>query len=342
MQPRARYAGAEAAAACRSLRHRSPGADHRAGAETRRTRCRSPGAIPPSGSRPRRRPRRGAATPPQPATGASRSPIPSRALTLPDAQNAPPAPARQRQQARRTAAGVIADAIRNVQRYAQKDGFVESAGAVIRNSRPSIQFDTKGVEFGPWLRRFIAQIRRNWFIPYAAMSMRGHVVVTFYVHKDGRITDVQVLRPSPIDAFNRSAQQRDPRVTPTQPLPPEYPDDKAFFTVTFFFNEAPAARTCRAMTVARLTDAADRPARRCWPRWPRWRSSARSARRDAAPAARRHPRADRHRQERARHRARAALRRRDRQLRFDGGLPRLRHRHRQGARRSSAAAFRIT
>ena len=35
---------------------------------------------------------------------------------------------------------------------------------------PAIQFDTKGVEFGPWVRRFIAQIRRNWFIPYAAMS----------------------------------------------------------------------------------------------------------------------------------------------------------------------------
>ena len=26
---------------------------------------------------------------------------------------------------------------------------------------------------------------------------------------------------------------------PTQPLPPEYPDDKAFFTVTFYYNESP-------------------------------------------------------------------------------------------------------
>ena len=26
---------------------------------------------------------------------------------------------------------------------------------------------------------------------------------------------------------------------PTQPLPPEYPDSKAFFTVTFFYNETP-------------------------------------------------------------------------------------------------------
>ena len=26
---------------------------------------------------------------------------------------------------------------------------------------------------------------------------------------------------------------------PTQPLPPEYPVEKAFFTVTFFYNEQP-------------------------------------------------------------------------------------------------------
>jgi TonB family protein len=105
--------------------------------------------------------------------------------------------------------------------------------------RPSIHLDMKGVEFGPWLRRFIAQIRRNWLIPYAAMSMHGQVVMTFNVHKDGRITDVSVLRPSAIDAFNRSAQKALLTTNPTQPLPSEYPDEKAFFTVTFFFNETP-------------------------------------------------------------------------------------------------------
>ena len=29
---------------------------------------------------------------------------------------------------------------------------------------------------------------------------------------------------------------------PTTPLPPEYPDEKAFFTVTFFYNENPAGQ----------------------------------------------------------------------------------------------------
>jgi TonB family protein len=179
--------------------------------------------------------------PPQPEP-AQPQPDPSRSFTLPDAQNAPPAPQNgQQTPPRDPAAGVIADAIRNVQKYAQRDGFANPQGGD-QEPAPSIQFDSKGVEFGPWLRRFVAQIRRNWFIPYAAMSMRGRVVVTFFVHKDGRITDVQVLRPSPIDAFNRSAQNAILASTPTMALPPEYPDDKAFFTVTFYFNETPTGQ----------------------------------------------------------------------------------------------------
>jgi TonB family protein len=183
------------------------------------------------------------AAPPQPEP-AQPQPDPSRALTLPDAQNARQVPPENTEQTqpRDPAAGVIADAIRNVQKYAQRDSFANPQGGE-QEVAPSIQFDTKGVEFGPWLRRFVAQIRRNWFIPYAAMSMRGRVVVTFFVHKDGRITDVQVLRPSPIDAFNRSAQNAILASTPTMQLPPEYPDDKAFFTVTFYFNETPTNQT---------------------------------------------------------------------------------------------------
>jgi TonB family protein len=72
------------------------------------------------------------------------------------------------------------------------------------------------------------------------MTMKGHVVVTFYVHKDGSITAVSVARPSDTDAFNRSAANAILASNPTQPLPPEYPDDQAFFTVTFYFNESPS------------------------------------------------------------------------------------------------------
>ena len=137
--------------------------------------------------------------------------------------------------------GVLADAIRNVQKYVEKDNFGNLKGGQNQDFSQSIQFDTKGVEFGPWLRRFVAQIKRNWFIPEAAMSLKGRVVITFFVHKDGRISDLQIVRPSAIDGFNNSSLNALAASNPTQPLPPEYPDDRAFFTVTFFYNETPQA-----------------------------------------------------------------------------------------------------
>ncbi len=134
--------------------------------------------------------------------------------------------------------GSLGDALRNLQRYTQNETF-ENQGGGGGQFGPEIQFDTKGVEFGPWIRRFVAQVKRNWFIPYAAMSMKGHVVITFNVHKDGTITDLNVVGPCPVESFNTAAYGALSASNPTQPLPPEYPADKAFFTVTFFYNESP-------------------------------------------------------------------------------------------------------
>lgn len=183
--------------------------------------------------------------PPTPETRTNETPQPqpkadSQAMALPDSPTATqPKGIETPQQPRGPSAGVIADAIRNVQKYAPRDSYVNMQGGGDQDFAPSIQFDSKGVEFGPWLRRFIAQIRRNWFVPESAMFQKGHVVMTFYVGKDGRITELRILRPSDVDAFNNSAKGALVSSNPTAPLPPEYPDDRAFFTVTFFFNENP-------------------------------------------------------------------------------------------------------
>ena len=134
--------------------------------------------------------------------------------------------------------GSLGEALRNLQQYVQKQSFDNPQGG-LNQPGAAIQFDTKGVEFGPWLRRFIAQVRRNWFIPQAAMTFHGHVVLQFNIHKEGTITDVNVVQPSDIEGFNRAAFGAITGSSPTEPLPPEYPTDKAFFTVTFYYNEDP-------------------------------------------------------------------------------------------------------
>jgi outer membrane biosynthesis protein TonB len=136
--------------------------------------------------------------------------------------------------------GMFAGAMQNPDRYAGQRFQNEGGGGGAFG--PAIQFDTKGVEFGPWVRRFIAQIKRNWDVPLAAMAFSGHVVLTFNVHKSGAITDLMVVAPCPVDAFNNSSFGALAASNPTYPLPPEYPSDRAFFTVTFFYNEAPPDR----------------------------------------------------------------------------------------------------
>ena len=137
--------------------------------------------------------------------------------------------------------GLLGRAVEDLRQRVRRETFRNYSGDTGRYG-PEIQFDSKGVEFGPWLRRFVAQIRRNWFVPYAIWSMHGHVVLTFNVQEDGALTDLTVFKPSPVEAFNNSAFNALRSSNPTQPLPPEYPDDHAFFTVTFYFNEAPPAQ----------------------------------------------------------------------------------------------------
>lgn len=137
-----------------------------------------------------------------------------------------------------SATGSLGEALRDLQRYVQDETFDNPRGG---NDRPgaTIQFDTMGVEFGPWLRRFVAQVRRNWFVPQAAMVLSGHVVLQFNIHRDGAITDIVVVQPSSIGAFNNAAYGAIVTSNPTVPLPPEYPMEEALFTVTFYYNEAP-------------------------------------------------------------------------------------------------------
>jgi TonB family protein len=114
--------------------------------------------------------------------------------------------------------------------------------AALPCSASEIDFDSMGAEFGPWLRTFLAQLKRNWVFPPAVASFSGCVVVTFAVHRDGKITDVAVATPSRVAAFNQSAKTAVLASNPTAPLPTDYPEERCLFQVTFGFNWPPVKR----------------------------------------------------------------------------------------------------
>ena len=104
----------------------------------------------PAAGQPQARPDPAAAPPTPPIDSSS-------AMQLPSARTSTQSGASGRSS---TAGGQLGDALRNLQRYVQRDGFDNPQGGG-GEFGPEIQFDTKGVEFGPWIRRFIAQVKRN-------------------------------------------------------------------------------------------------------------------------------------------------------------------------------------
>jgi outer membrane biosynthesis protein TonB len=178
-----------------------------------------------------------AQTAPSPAVTQAQQQAQQEALKLPELPNrlqVPAMPPRQAAAAPSPGGRIMQDAIEHFDRHIPRQFDNQGGGG---SQIGPLQFDTKGVEFGPWVRRFVAQIRRNWNVPEAAFFSKGHVVITFNVHKDGSLTDITVIGPCPIDSFNSAAYGALVWSNPTEPLPPQYPADKAFFTVTFFYNE---------------------------------------------------------------------------------------------------------
>ncbi len=134
--------------------------------------------------------------------------------------------------------GNLGQSLKNLQQYIKDQHFDNQQGGK-SDTDAAIQFDSKGIDFGPWLRRFEARVRRNWIplIPQAAMTLHGRVTITFYVHRNGSLTELEIVKVSGIDSFDSAAFNGLRLSNPVDPLPAGYPEDRALFTVTFLYNE---------------------------------------------------------------------------------------------------------
>lgn len=129
----------------------------------------------------------------------------------------------------------LARSLQNLSNFLKQDNYQNDRGGQAEQDA-QISFDSKGVDFGWWLRRFVTHVKSNWFIPQMAQITPGRVVITFNVHRNGFITDIEVIKSSGHRALDSAAVNALRTSSPTVALPTEYPDDKAFFTVTFLYN----------------------------------------------------------------------------------------------------------
>jgi protein TonB len=173
----------------------------------------------------------------RPVTGDLPAPVPTPAPASPTVPDIPTKVASDPSPSLTRPTTSMGNSLRNLQQFLQTQSVNTDAGDSQDPNNADIKFDAKGVDFNPWLRRFVAQIKRNWLVPQAAMMMKGHVVIQFNVLRNGTITDLRIVQTSGIPPFDLAAFNSLKLSNPTLALPTEYPDDKAFFTVTFHYNE---------------------------------------------------------------------------------------------------------
>ena len=129
----------------------------------------------------------------------------------------------------------LARSLRNLQQYLRNENFSNDNGGQAQQDA-TINFDSRGVDFGWWLRRFVAQVKSNWYIPQAAMVLRGRVVITLFIHRNGTISDVTIIQSSGHASLDSAAANALRGSNPTVALPVEYPEDKVLFTVTIIYG----------------------------------------------------------------------------------------------------------
>jgi len=101
-------------------------------------------------------------------------------------------------------------------------------------------FDPEGADFTGWINHFKNEVYRNWIVPEAVLFgfRRGHADFEFWVERDGRLTELRLLKSSGTPALDRAAQNAllGSRLLP---LPADFAPDRVKMQVTFTYNEGP-------------------------------------------------------------------------------------------------------
>jgi len=101
--------------------------------------------------------------------------------------------------------------------------------------------DTLGVDFGPYLARFLHDVRLNWYnlVPEVArppLEKTGKVSIDFVITKNGAISGMRIISPSGDVSLDRAAYGGITAVNPFQPLPTNFRGEYLALRIHFVYN----------------------------------------------------------------------------------------------------------
>jgi TonB family protein len=102
-----------------------------------------------------------------------------------------------------------------------------------------LSFETQWYDWGPYAQSMVSRIRVNWYgnMPQLIRTgMKGAVTIRFTIHRDGRISDVTILKSSGVPPYDYAAQKAIELSSPLNPLPKDFPNASERVTAIFFYN----------------------------------------------------------------------------------------------------------
>jgi TonB family protein len=102
-----------------------------------------------------------------------------------------------------------------------------------------LSFETQWYDWGPYAQAMVSKIRVNWYANMPQIirtGMKGVVTIRFTIQRDGRITDITVLKTSGVPPYDFAARKAIELSSPLNPLPKDFPNPDERVTAMFYYN----------------------------------------------------------------------------------------------------------
>lgn len=102
-----------------------------------------------------------------------------------------------------------------------------------------LSFETQWFDWGPYAQQMVSRIRVNWYANMPQLirtGIGGVVTVRFTIQRDGRITEITVLKSSGHPPYDFAARKSIELSSPLQALPANFPNANERVTAMFYYN----------------------------------------------------------------------------------------------------------
>lgn len=118
---------------------------------------------------------------------------------------------------------------------------IQDAAKVANQDRPGLEVltDTRGVDFGPYLKLVLSEVQRNWYayIPDAAKGKQGQLAIQCAISRNGHLGGVQLTTSALDSRLDYAAWAGVTSSAPFPPLPSAF--DREFLVLRFHFYSNP-------------------------------------------------------------------------------------------------------